>query len=549
MRREFVVLGLVFLLVCCLFGEVTVFSVTVPPPEENSWVEMASMQQARSHLGAVAVDGKIYALGGQASSYQRNIYQRSGGGYVTEEMDTNEVYDPVTNCWEYRAPIPLPCSDFAVAVFEGKIYCIGGGVSSVYNYSSYTYDVVQGEGFNFVYDSVLDVWENKTGMPISREGAQANVVAGKIYVLGGLPRDSLNWVYDPLTDSWSQKASLPAGFWVYSSAVYGDKIYAVGVYAEPSYWENGGLAVDSKVRSMVQVYDPITDVWSVIGGASTGDNVSNMVQVYAPLEDVGIFVARGDYLFYSSFPVYLLSTSGVFASLGLYLLYNPYCAQLFSQYELGVFDWGSNEWVYGGGADVCRFHQRCPIHRMQVVSDEGLYDVGVCRGLPSERVGFAVVVLDDLVYVVGGDTISFSYVMGVPQYHIYTASGLVERYVPFGYGTVAPAVSILSPEVLGEYGGGVPLVFGVNRPVVWMGYSLDGQANVMVEGNTTLAGLSSGVHNVTVFVEDEYGNVGASDVVVFSVSFVPFVLSFIGVVCVVIVVGACLLFFLRKRRH
>jgi hypothetical protein len=282
---------------------------------------------------------------------------------------------------------------------------------------------------------------------------------------------------------------------VYSTVVYGDKIYVVGDYAELSYWENGGLAINGRVSSMVQVYDPEEDVWSV--------------------------VTRGDCLFYSHFQVYLLSTSGVYAPSELYLLYNPYRASIFSYYVLGVFDWGSNEWVYGEG---------------------------VCRRLPSERVGSAVVVLDDLVYVIGGDTISFDAPYGIPQWHIYTASALVERYVPGGYGTVAPEVLILSPESMGAYVGGVSLVFEVSRPVVWVGYSLDGQANVTVSGNATLSGLSGGVHNVVVFVEDAYGNVGVSDVVVFSVSFVPFVLLFIGV-CVVVVVGVSLFLFLRKRKR
>jgi N-acetylneuraminic acid mutarotase len=172
-----VVLGLVFLLVCCLFGEVSVFAAYVSSPEENVWAEMAPMQQPRSHLGAAAVNGKIYTIGGQTSSYQQY-----GVNKITA-LNTTEVYDPVTNSWTYRTPMPVPSSGFAVAVCENKIYCI----SSV-------------EGFNLVYDSVLDIWENKTAMPISSKGAQANVVDGKIYLLLGYHSGSRNWVYDPLNN-------------------------------------------------------------------------------------------------------------------------------------------------------------------------------------------------------------------------------------------------------------------------------------------------------------------------------------------------------------
>jgi len=72
----------------------------------------------------------------------------------------------------------------------------------------------------------------------------------------------------------------------------------------------------------------------------------------------------------------------------------------------------------------------------------------------------------------------------------------------------------------------------------------------------TLSGLSGGCYSVVVFVEDVYGFVGVSDVVVFSVVSAPVsllpVVGIVGAVVVVVVgvvVCGCLLFlFLRKRR-
>jgi hypothetical protein len=51
-----------------------------------------------------------------------------------------------------------------------------------------------------------------------------------------------------------------------------------------------------------------------------------------------------------------------------------------------------------------------------------------------------------------------------------------------------------------------------------MGYSLDGKDNVTVAGNTTIAGLSNGLHNVTVYAKDAFENVGASETVYFTVA-------------------------------
>jgi hypothetical protein len=64
--------------------------------------------------------------------------------------------------------------------------------------------------------------------------------------------------------------------------------------------------------------------------------------------------------------------------------------------------------------------------------------------------------------------------------------------------------------------GSVPLTFTVNEATSWMGYSLDNQANVTITGNTTLTGLASEPHNVIVYANDTYGNMGSSDKVYFT---------------------------------
>jgi hypothetical protein len=65
--------------------------------------------------------------------------------------------------------------------------------------------------------------------------------------------------------------------------------------------------------------------------------------------------------------------------------------------------------------------------------------------------------------------------------------------------------------------GVVALNFTVDEPASWMGYSLDGQTNVTIDGNTTRSGLSDSVHSVLVYVNDTSGNMGSSDIVYFSV--------------------------------
>jgi hypothetical protein len=94
------------------------------------------------------------------------------------------------------------------------------------------------------------------------------------------------------------------------------------------------------------------------------------------------------------------------------------------------------------------------------------------------------------------------------------------------------------------------LVFTVNKPVNWTGYSLDGEANVTITGNTTLSGLSNGLHNITVYAKDEFENMAASKTISFSVE-VPFPAVPIAAasVAIVVVVGVGLLVYFKKRKH
>jgi hypothetical protein len=62
------------------------------------------------------------------------------------------------------------------------------------------------------------------------------------------------------------------------------------------------------------------------------------------------------------------------------------------------------------------------------------------------------------------------------------------------------------------------LNFSIAKPVDWTGYSLDGRKNITIAGNTTLNGLTTGVHNITVYAKDPSGNIGASETLKFEVS-------------------------------
>jgi hypothetical protein len=61
------------------------------------------------------------------------------------------------------------------------------------------------------------------------------------------------------------------------------------------------------------------------------------------------------------------------------------------------------------------------------------------------------------------------------------------------------------------------LNFTVAKPVSWAAYSLDGQTNMTISQNTTLTGLTSGAHTLTVYAQDTIGLIEASGTINFAV--------------------------------
>jgi len=81
----------------------------------------------------------------------------------------------------------------------------------------------------------------------------------------------------------------------------------------------------------------------------------------------------------------------------------------------------------------------------------------------------------------------------------------------------APTVTIISPRDRAYPKNVIPLTFTVSEQTDWIGYSLDGQANLTISGNVTLSGLSETTHTVRIYANDTVGNMGSSKIVYFIV--------------------------------
>ena len=68
------------------------------------------MLTPRDRAAGAAINGLFYVAGGSGSSDNRTV----------------EVYDPGSNSWAAKAPLPTGRSDLAAGVVGGKLYALGG---------------------------------------------------------------------------------------------------------------------------------------------------------------------------------------------------------------------------------------------------------------------------------------------------------------------------------------------------------------------------------------------------------------------------------------
>lgn len=135
--------------------------------------------------------------------------------------------------------------------------------------------------------------------------------------------------------------------------------------------------------------------------------------------------------------------------------------------------------------------------------------------------------------------------------HIKIAALTTMRVSPHTYVRAPPHIEILSPENKTYATGSVSLSFLVEEETSWIRYSLDGQMNVTIAGNINLPGLSDGSHSLIVYAKDLAGNIGASEMIYFSVNTqrTDHLLTWIVAAIVIVAASgtAVYLFKIRKR--
>jgi len=208
-------------------NEDTLNSVEVYDPVNDSWTMLQSpMYQKRSDFGVSVVNGKIYVAGGKLGS---------------EAIDSVEVFDPATGKWSFRQNMSIPNFDFSMSAIGDKIYCSGGENSDI---------IIE-------YDTVLDKWTDRRRLPEGVKGHESVSKDGRLYILGGYANSfSKNTVveYNPAEGLWERVSSMNTTKTYFAAVEAGGKIYTFGGFGggNLAYW----------LLDTVEEYDVKNDTWS-----------------------------------------------------------------------------------------------------------------------------------------------------------------------------------------------------------------------------------------------------------------------------------------------
>lgn len=264
-------------------GRLSADEVLLYDPETDRWSFALTMP--RGLLGPVAVPlaGELFLTGGgEDGSNPRNLTSWAV---------------PLSAHWRPAPAMPAALGEVAGGIVGNRAYLVG-----------------QGDGATLVMDLGTGRWrpvDHATRRPVSGHHHAAEVLEGELYLLGGLGRGSLDVVqiYNPATDRWRLGPRLPFPVGSSASAVIAGRIYLAG-----------GIVGDTTTRQAVTL-DPTTGQWRsiapmprprnhaasatdgrrlfVFGGRGPGSGDGNVVangfddvQIYDP--DTDSWIASGD---------------------------------------------------------------------------------------------------------------------------------------------------------------------------------------------------------------------------------------------------------------
>jgi N-acetylneuraminic acid mutarotase len=229
--------------------------------DDGAWtlVQSTNAPTSRNECGLVAVNNKLYLVGGDAPA------------------QAIRIFDPATSSWSKGATAPSIMHHFQPVAVGGKLYVLDA-------FSDRNYPNQIPLANTFAYDTKADVWNQLAGLSENRRrgGAGAAAYKDKLYLVCGILHGHNNGtnglfdVYDPATNTWSALPDAPHIRDHSMAVVIKDKLYAIGGRNTSLHDAGNFMSFFDKVVLEVDCYDFKTSKWNTLaaklpmgtGGAS-----------------------------------------------------------------------------------------------------------------------------------------------------------------------------------------------------------------------------------------------------------------------------------------
>ena len=177
----------------------------------DRWRTLAPLPQGRSAGGLVALDGRLYLVGGVVE-----------GGLAAD----TQVYDPPADRWSSAPGLPTPREHLGAAASGGRVYVVGGRTGGIGN------NLAAAE----VFDPGSGRWTSVAELPTPRGGLAATATAaGQVVAVGGEAAATFPEAeaFDPASGRWRSLPPLPTLRHGLGVVAVGDVVYVLAGGPQP----------------------------------------------------------------------------------------------------------------------------------------------------------------------------------------------------------------------------------------------------------------------------------------------------------------------------
>ena len=197
---------------------------------------------------AVSMNKERYLMG--ASVYRGTLFVAGGSDQNKHSIASCEYYLPENNKWKYASSLIQCRNGHALVSCDECLYTLGGWNTDDYEYLASAERLTRLDG----------EWKNIQPMQTPRRWFAAVNCNGVVYAIGGQSGEEKSTVlksvekYDSTGNQWKYVSDMNTARSSHSACVMRGKIYVVG-----------GTNTGKNFINEVECYDPVNDVWSIVG--------------------------------------------------------------------------------------------------------------------------------------------------------------------------------------------------------------------------------------------------------------------------------------------